>query len=238
MPTVTIEDKGCRGCTLCTDICPVDVFELDQKQDLAQVVHSDDCIGCLSCTYLCPSECISVADVQLIHPFHRSDQNGAFVEKFLQAKMPSKAITEQDWDVAPKEVGLYLMAFTDALEEVIGRGQKAVGRRAGNVAAAHLPEMYEDKDLDQVLGRLRKRFGHSFPFEYQRAGDEVEIKVTPCGLTHVVEQAGGKVGDHVLCHMFHEYWAGLISAFTGLKYTYEVPQTGATCVMKLKPQQR
>ncbi len=235
MPTVTLDDKGCRGCTLCVDICAVDVFDFDEPTDQAKVTRTEDCIGCLSCSYLCPSECIEIADLELVRPFHRSDRNGAFVEKFLQAKMPSKAITTEDWQAAHGEVGLYLSAFADALIEIIGRGQKAVGRRAGNVAAAHLPEMYEDKDLERVLGRLRERMGRSFPFDYQLSSDELRLTIPGCGLHDAVERAGGEVGKHILCQLFHEFWAGLLSSYTGTRYSCEVPEAGATCQMQLKP---
>jgi len=51
MPTVTIEETGCRGCTLCVDTCPVDVFTLNEEKNIAEESHGNDCIGCLSCYY-------------------------------------------------------------------------------------------------------------------------------------------------------------------------------------------
>jgi ferredoxin len=236
MPTVSIDDKGCRGCTLCVDICPVEVFELEPKTEIAKVKCTENCVGCLSCQYLCPSECVSITDVQLIRPFHRTDANGAFIEKFIQAKLPSRALSREDLDKGKVEIALLLRAYGEAVEEVIGRGHKALGRRAGNLAASHLPEMYEDKDLDRVLARMRTRFGRSFAFQHRLSGDQVELSVEDCGLAHVVQSAGGKVGEHNLCQIFHEYWAGLVSSFTGNKYGYEVPQAGASCRIVLKPQ--
>jgi hypothetical protein len=58
---------------------------------------------------------------------------------------------------------------------------------------------------------------------------------SPCGLCNVVRTAGQEVGKAVLCHLFHEYWAGLITQYVGTKYQYEVPQAGDVCVMQLTP---
>ena len=75
MPTVHIEEAGCRDCSLCVEICPTKVFEEDAGKKLAKVVRQDDCIGCTSCVYLCPSRCLSVTDAVLQRPFHRRAQD-------------------------------------------------------------------------------------------------------------------------------------------------------------------
>ena len=71
MPVVKIEDKGCRGCTLCVDICPADVFDFEDSSMLAKATREIDCIGCFSCFYICPSQCISIAGKYYhLHDFH------------------------------------------------------------------------------------------------------------------------------------------------------------------------
>ena len=55
MATVTIIERGCRGCSLCVDVCPVDVFEQNAAKQKAEVARPKDCIGCLSCVYVCPA---------------------------------------------------------------------------------------------------------------------------------------------------------------------------------------
>jgi len=235
MPTLNIEEKGCRGCTLCVDICPVQVFDYAEKENLAKVARQDDCIGCLSCYYLCPSQCLTVTDIEVMRPFHRIEENVALVEKFLQEKSATKTLTKEDSQEANHDVAVPLNALAAAVTETMGRGQKAGGRKAGTRAAGHLPEMYEEKGLEDVLKRMQERFRHGFDFDYKISGQEVELTFKPCGLHALVTKAGDKLGDATLCQLFHEYWAGLIGAFCDAKYRYEVPTTGTQCTMKLMP---
>jgi NAD-dependent dihydropyrimidine dehydrogenase PreA subunit len=236
MPIVSITESGCRGCTLCADLCPVDVFAFDERTGLAQVVGTEDCIGCLSCEYACPSQCIAVSEIKHVPPFHRVEANVALVEQFLQTKSATEAITDGELDQAYNEVGILLSAFAEAITDILGRGHKSVGRRAGTVAAAHLPEMYEQSVLDDLLRHMNARFGSSFDFSYTiEGGSNVDLCVQPCGLLDAIRRAGEKPGDSVLCLLFHEYWAALISSFTGAKYSYNVLEAGDKCRMKLQP---
>jgi len=217
---------------MCFDICPVQVFDFDQGKNLAKVARQDDCIGCLSCFYVCPAQCLTLSEVDLIRPFHRIEENVALVEKFLQMKAAVKTISDADCDEAQKDVAVRLSALAGAITETMGRGQKAVGRKSGNVAAAHFPEMYEGKNLTEVLERMQKRFKHSFVFDFKVDNNSVDLNFHPCALYAVANQLGEKVGDAVLCQIFHEYWAGLLGAFTGLKYQAETKQVGQTCAMR------
>lgn len=236
MPDVKILDKGCRGCTLCVDICPVYVFDFDEQHDLAQVVCAEDCIGCLSCTYLCPSQCIVVSDIEMVRPFHRIEENVALVEQFLQTQTAAQALTEEELDGAYKEVGILSTAFAEAITEILGRGHKSVGRRAGTVAAAHLPEMYEEKGMDDLLRRMRARFGSSFDFDYTLSENgAIDLNVSPCGLLQAIQNAGETPGESDLCLLFHEYWVGLISSFTGRPHSYELLHAGDKCSMTVQP---
>lgn len=238
MPKIHLSEKGCRGCMLCVDICPVDVFEFNEEKNLAEVKRPDDCIGCLSCYYACPSQCIEITEVEHIRPFYRIEKNVAFVEQFLQTKPADRELREEELDFAYQEVGILLSAFADAITEILGRGHKSVGRRAGTVAAAHLPEMYEEKGLNELLKAMRERFGASFDFSYTLSEDShIDLAVQPCGLLQAVRNAGETPGKSDLCLLFHEYWAGLISAFTGSNYVYELLEAGDRCALKLQPKQ-
>jgi NAD-dependent dihydropyrimidine dehydrogenase PreA subunit len=236
MAEVKIEEQGCRGCTLCSDICPVDVFEFDSSTNEAKVVNTENCIGCLSCAYLCPSSCIEIKDVKMVYPFHRIDHGVRLVNKFLQTESLDRSIPEELLVAAEKEVGLLLTAMSDSINEILGRGHKSAGRRAGALAAAHLPELYSQSGLEDVLGKMQKKFGASFKFKYEITGDMVTFTAAPCGLLSALEHAGQNPGKSELCTLFHEYWAGLVSAFTGVKYICETASAGSQCVVKLKPQ--
>ena len=239
MPNVTIDDRGCRGCTMCVDICPVDVFSFDEPEFIARVGIQEDCIGCLSCVYVCPSRCIEVGDVEVLRPFYRIEKNRDLVEKFLQAPSVNKVLGEADWNEAYKDVVVRLTALGHSVTETMGRGQRAVGRKAGQTAADHMPEMYEDAGLDDVLGKMKARFEHAFDFDFKVAdgegGKEVSLDFHPCGLYRVVTDQGETVGDAVLCQLFHEYWAGLVSSFIGHRYKCQMSKVGESCAMKLVP---
>jgi len=235
MPSVQIEEAGCRGCTLCVDVCPVQVFDFQDAEQMARASHAERCIGCLSCAYVCPSQCIEVSDYVQLRPFHRIEEHAELIRRFLQKQPLADTLTEEDLDEAWNDVSARLRALSQTVTETIGKGNKAVARRAGTIAAEHLPEMYERKGLDEVLEGLRKRFAHAFEFDFELDGEGARLTFHPCGLCRVVESHGEPVGEAVLCQLFHEYWAGLLSAFVGKPYRCRVPVAGATCQMELHP---
>jgi len=238
MATVTITDRGCRGCTMCVDICPVDVFDYDEAQQLAQVARPQDCIGCLSCRYICPSQCVDVGEVEMLRPFHRIEGHAALIERFLQQKAETTALTSEDLEEARLDLAARLLALAGTVVETMGRGHKAVGRTAGTVAAGHLPEVYDEHGLDGVLEGMRRLFVGAFPFDFKLSGEDIDLSFKPCGLCQIVRDAGETVGEAVLCEIFHEYWAGLVTAYLGKTYKYDMPKAGDTCEMKLFPAQR
>jgi 2-oxoglutarate ferredoxin oxidoreductase subunit delta len=235
MAEITIVERGCRGCTLCVDVCPVEVFDYDQERELATVARPDDCIGCLSCVYVCPSRCVEVSGVEVLRPFHRIEGHAGLIERFLQEEVAGETLTDGDLDEAHRDVAARLVALADAVVETMGRGHKAVGRRAGAVAAIHMPEIYEDRSLTAVLARLEEEIGEGFNLTTSASDNQIDLRFAPCGLCRVVEEAGQTVGEAVLCEIFHEYLAGLLSEYSGTTYRFELPQVGQTCEMRLVP---
>jgi hypothetical protein len=203
---------------------------------MVYVVNATDCIGCLSCAYACPSQCILVEEIELIRPFHRIMENVAFVEQFLCVQSITKDLSPEEIEWAYNEIGILLSAFSNVIEEVLGRGHKTVGRRAGNLAAIHLPEMYEKVEIEELLEGIHRRFGDGFNFNCRRENNNtIHLNTKPCGLLKAVLDAGEQPGDSALCLLYHEYWAGLISSFSDRPYTYEVLRTGKECILKLEP---
>ena len=76
--TMTIDEKACRGCELCVDVCPTDVITFDKEALKARVERVDDCIACLSCAYICPSAAIEHKDFHKVQNYYRDMD---FVEK-------------------------------------------------------------------------------------------------------------------------------------------------------------
>lgn len=55
---IIINEKWCKGCGICVDICPKHVLVMDGL--VAKVIHLDDCIVCGRCEISCPDFCIEV----------------------------------------------------------------------------------------------------------------------------------------------------------------------------------
>ena len=58
-----ILETKCIGCGICVDICPLDVFRMDGKNEKAIIKYPEDCMTCYTCELKCPEEAIYV------HPF-------------------------------------------------------------------------------------------------------------------------------------------------------------------------
>jgi len=57
---VQIDFDACNGCGECVDICPGEVFELQDEK--AVTVNEKDCLGCESCIDVCEQEAIIVEE--------------------------------------------------------------------------------------------------------------------------------------------------------------------------------
>lgn len=64
MVKVEVDLDKCDGNGTCVDVCPVDVFELQEieGQTKAVVVDNDACIICRACEVQCPEQAITVTE--------------------------------------------------------------------------------------------------------------------------------------------------------------------------------
>ena len=66
MNKVTFNADLCKGCGLCTDVCPVGILELDPDVITAKGYHpahctdENKCTGCATCATMCPDVAITV----------------------------------------------------------------------------------------------------------------------------------------------------------------------------------
>jgi ferredoxin len=210
------------------------VFDLDE-QEVAVAARQKDCIGCASCEAVCPSRCLEINDIIRQRPFYRIEENVEFVSKFLRRKPVQQELSADDWQEALSDVAVRLNGLTDSITETMGRGQKAVGRKAGKLSAEHLPEMYEGHGLSEVLSRLAHRFAGAFDFasEISADGATVTIRFERCALNHVCKIGGTTPGQALVCSIFHEYWAGLIGAFADKNLTVAADVSKCPCVLTL-----
>ena len=61
MYKITVDNEKCTGCESCVDICPFEVFEIQDEKSVA--VKAEDCEGCMSCVEACPEEAIAVEEM-------------------------------------------------------------------------------------------------------------------------------------------------------------------------------
>jgi NAD-dependent dihydropyrimidine dehydrogenase PreA subunit len=59
--SVTVDADKCVGDNECVDVCPVEVYELQDGK--AVPVNADECLGCESCVEVCESGAITVEEL-------------------------------------------------------------------------------------------------------------------------------------------------------------------------------
>lgn len=79
---IVIHENACRGCEMCVDICPTNVFVIDEERH-STASHPEDCIACLSCAYICPSTAISHSNYHVVKNFYRDAAFFERIGKFL-----------------------------------------------------------------------------------------------------------------------------------------------------------
>lgn len=66
--TIVIDQERCKGCELCTTVCPQHVIAMNEDvlnargYHPAELVDPDNtCTGCAICAVICPDVCITVS---------------------------------------------------------------------------------------------------------------------------------------------------------------------------------
>lgn len=66
MARMEVDEFFCKGCGLCTTVCPVDIVKLDADRITdkgyhpAMCVDMQRCTGCATCALVCPDVAIKV----------------------------------------------------------------------------------------------------------------------------------------------------------------------------------
>ncbi|MCJ7683100.1 MAG: 4Fe-4S binding protein [Desulfobacteraceae bacterium] len=58
---VVVDAEKCEGCEECTEVCPVDVFEMEDDKSVP--VNAEECLGCESCIEVCEHEAITITEI-------------------------------------------------------------------------------------------------------------------------------------------------------------------------------
>lgn len=67
MSRIEVLEERCKGCLLCTTVCPVEIIRQSERFNqngykVAEVAREDaeKCTGCASCALICPDVAIKV----------------------------------------------------------------------------------------------------------------------------------------------------------------------------------
>jgi len=60
MYKIEVDEEKCIGCGECVDVCPVDVYEMQDEKSVP--VNEEECIGCESCIEVCEQDAITVTE--------------------------------------------------------------------------------------------------------------------------------------------------------------------------------
>jgi NAD-dependent dihydropyrimidine dehydrogenase PreA subunit len=58
---VEVDADKCEACEECIEVCPVDVFEMEDDKSVP--VNAEECLGCESCVEVCDTEAITVTEI-------------------------------------------------------------------------------------------------------------------------------------------------------------------------------
>ena len=61
MYSVEVNAERCVGCGECVDVCPVEVYELQDEKSVP--VNAEECLGCESCIEVCEEGAITVEEI-------------------------------------------------------------------------------------------------------------------------------------------------------------------------------
>ena len=56
--SLSLDKEKCIGCVMCVDVCPHDVFAMENKR--AKIIDMDTCMECGACKRNCPARAIEV----------------------------------------------------------------------------------------------------------------------------------------------------------------------------------
>jgi adenylylsulfate reductase subunit B len=59
MPII-IDNKKCIGCQACYDLCPMDVFTIDEDTQMPVASYNEECWHCGICWMECPKRAIII----------------------------------------------------------------------------------------------------------------------------------------------------------------------------------
>jgi len=67
MAKIIVNERYCKGCEICVEICPKHVFEMSKELNergyhVAKPIRQNNCITCHLCELYCPDQAIAVLE--------------------------------------------------------------------------------------------------------------------------------------------------------------------------------
>ena len=60
MARIIVDEKVCKGCSMCIHACPKKIIALAKDRLNAKGYHPAACVGCAACATMCPDSAITV----------------------------------------------------------------------------------------------------------------------------------------------------------------------------------
>jgi len=57
---IQLNEDTCTGCTLCYQVCPRGVYEMEPEAHKTRLVHPGACVNCNACVRQCPEACLAI----------------------------------------------------------------------------------------------------------------------------------------------------------------------------------
>ena len=57
---ISIIRENCIGCGVCIDVCPRNVYEMNESDKKVEIMNPEKCINCNACVHRCVAECLKI----------------------------------------------------------------------------------------------------------------------------------------------------------------------------------
>lgn len=236
MIQIAIDDAACVSCTLCEEVCPTDVFTMNESSGIPEVERPGECFGCLSCSEICPPQCITHSDLVMAQD-HYHDEYALHLAHRLGADMRNRVEAPEDEaarTAALEDLGVRLRAVSEVFTRTLGGSLPAVGTMAGRTLAKHLPRYRDAQNLDEALGMAQRQFAPAWEMTPKRDGDRLEVTVGRCFVREVCARESLDLGGP-LCILFYNYLAGYVGRRGHTRLKLEDADRGTpTCTYTIK----
>lgn len=231
---ITIDEKACRGCSLCVEICPTQVFHYSESDKLAVVDNASQCFGCLSCSEICPSGAI-------IH--HYIDPSESYYHDAAAMDMITRLGEQVDHLNLPKntakienaltDLGIRLLSVASVLKHTLGQSLPAIGTMAGRSLAFQLPSYQKPRNLKEAFELAQLTFAPAWDLECQLEDDNLSILVGECFVRTLCRKEGIEIGGD-LCILFYNYLAGYLGKICSVRPRLMGAERGEACLYKVR----